>query len=403
MKALSARGALSVIAVLGLAGCGSTSTGSTSPGEATGTPYVVGFQGGLTGSVSADPISRLDGMNAYFAQLNNNGGINNHPVHVVARDDTGQNSAKATTNFIEFRDQLKVPVIAGWTVSNVADAVIGQADAAQIPLLIGTGDETTLTHPYAYLVDTLFSQEAVAEINYLKTLVKPGTTPKIALFAATSAAGRTLDAEAKKDITANGWDLVLDQAISTSPIPADMVPQANAVVAAKADYVIGGIFLSLPVSFMRTLAQQNWSGKVINFRGGSGINYLTQVNDPNYYVVRSYAFPTDPASKSAIDEVKLNGGDPNGDSLAGGWAMAAIIAKGLAQCGFPCTGANMKKALDGMSDISNPNGTLMGDAGFTPTDHCGIRFERVYNWVNGAPAPVAAAVPVTCPVQTPAS
>ena len=385
-----------------LVACGS-SGGGTSGGAATGSPYVIGFQGGLTGAVSADPISRLDGMNAYFAQLNSHGGINNHPVKVVALDDTGTNAAKGLTNFIQFRDQYKVPVIAGWTVSNVADAAMPSGDAAQIPFLIGTGDQTTLTHPYAYLVDTLFSQEAQAEINFLKTLLKPGQVPKIALFAATSAAGRTLDAEAKKEIAANGWNLVLDQAISISPIPADLVPQANAVVASGADFVIGGVFLSLPVSFMRTLAQQNWSGKVVNFRGGSGINYLQQVNNPNYYVVRSYAFPSEQGFAAAIAQVKANGGDPNGDSVAGGWATAAIIAKGLGQCGFPCSGANMKKALDSFSNIPNPDGSLQGNAGFTATNHCGIRFERVFHWDNGAVVPVGSPVAVTCPVETPAS
>jgi branched-chain amino acid transport system substrate-binding protein len=391
--------ALSLAAALALMACGSSGAG-TAPKEATGDPYVIGFDGGLTGSVAADPISRLDGMKGYFYWLNKNGGVNGHPVKIEARDDTGLDTAKATANFIEFRDKLKVPIVAGLTVSNVADAIAPMADQAQIPLFIGTGDLATLNHPYAYLTDTLFSQEAQAEVNYLKTLLKPGDKPKIAAFAATSAAGRELDTEIKKDIAAQGWDLVLDEPISV-PAPPDMVPQANRVVQAKADYVLGGIFLSLPISFMRQLVQSNWKGKVINYRGGSGINYLQQVNNPDYLVTRSYSYPTDAAAKTMVDNVKAAGGDPNGDSVGGGWMAADLIARALKTCGFPCTGAGMKKALDGLGLVENPQGSAQGKVGFTATDHSAIHFDRVYRWDGSKPVPVGSPIPITTPVQTP--
>jgi ABC-type branched-subunit amino acid transport system substrate-binding protein len=390
--------AAATAALMACGGAGSSS-GSGSR-EATGEPYVIGFNGGLTGSVSADPISRLDGMKAYFSWLGKNGGVNGHPVKIEARDDTGLDTAKATANFVEFRDNLKVPIIAGLTVSNVADAIAPMADSAQIPLFIGTGDLTTLTHPYAYLTDTLFSQEAQAEVNYLKTLLKPGDKPRIAVFAATSAAGRELDAEIRKDIAAAGWELVLDEPISV-PAPPDMVPQANRVVQSRADYVMGGIFLSLPISFMRQLVQQNWKGKVVNYRGGSGINYLQQVANPSYLVTRSYAYPTDGSAKTMVDNVRAIGGDPNGDSVGGGWMAAALIAKALGQCGFPCSGANMKKALDTMGLMDNPQGSAQGRVGFTATDHIAIHFDRVYQWDGSKPVPIGAPIPITNSVQTP--
>lgn len=392
--------ALALFAAVAVVACGGTSSSSNQPKAATGAPYIVGFEGGLTGSVSADPISRLDGMKGYFNWLNNNGGVNGHPVQIVSRDDTGLDAAKATANFIEMRDQLKVSAIAGLTVSNVADAIAPMADQAQIPLLIGTPDLQTLTHPYSYAVDTFFGQEAQAEVNYLKTLVKPGQKPRIAAFAATSAAGRELDTELKKDVAAQGWNLVLDEAISV-PAPPDMVPQANRVVQDKADYVLGGIFLSLPVSFMRQLQQSGWQGKVINYRGGSGINYLQQSNDPAYLVTRSYAYPTDPSAKLVVDQVKAAGGDPNGDSVGGGWMTADLIARAFKTCGFPCSGANMKKAFDDLGLLNNPNGSAQGKVGFTSTNHCAVHFDRVYQWNGSKPVPIGAPIPITCPVQTP--
>lgn len=391
--------ALFVSALMVAAACGGSAS-SSKPAAATGDPIVIGFNGGLTGSVSADPISRLDGMKAYYSLLNKNGGVNGHPVKIEARDDTGLDTAKATANFIEFRDKLKVPIIAGNTVSNVADAIAPMADQAQIPLFIGTGDLVTLQHPYAYLTDTLFSQEAQAEVNYLKSILKPTDKPKIALFAATSAAGRELDAEARKDIAAQGWDLVLDEPISV-PAPPDMVPQANRVVQAKADYVLGGIFLSLPISFMRQLVQQGWKGTVINYRGGSGLNYLQQVNNPNYLVIRSYGFPTDPSAKVMVDNVKATGGDPNGDSVGGGWLMGALIAKALKACGYPCSGAKMKQALDGLALFDAPDGSGQGKIGFTATDHIAIHFERVYKFDGTKPVPIGSPIQITTPVQTP--
>lgn len=388
-------------AILALAACGASSGSANRPVQ--GDPYVVGFEGGLTGTVASYPTSQYDGMKAYFRYLDQRGGVDGHPVNIVARDDTGLDVSKATSNFIEFRDSLKVPVIAGLSVSNVADALAPLADQARIPILAGTGTEATLQHPYAYVMDALFAQEAEAEVNFLKSQLKPGESPRVAVFAPNSAAGKTMEAALVRLSKAAGWNVVVDEFIPV-PIPPDAVPQANRVVSAKADYVIGGIYQSLPISFMRALAQAGWKGKFVNGHGASGIAYLQQVNDPNYYVMRTSAFLTDATAGAKVmtENVKATGGDPNGEVLASGWMTAALIAAALKVCGFPCTGPNMKKALDGLGKIGIPQDSAFAPVGFTSSDHVGVHAERVYHFVNGVPAPVGNAVPLTNSVSTPA-
>jgi branched-chain amino acid transport system substrate-binding protein len=378
--------------------------GSPKAGAATGDPYTIGFEGSLTGNDAAGAVSRLDGMRAYFDHLNKSGGVANHPINVVSRDDATIDAARATTNFLEFRDRVKPSAIAGWTNSTITDAVLPLDDQAQIPLLIGTGTEATLAHPYAYLVDTLFSQEADAEFGFMKAQLKAGDKPKLAILTPQSSAGKTLKTELDKLAGDAGYAIVLDEIVSV-PFPPDLVPQANRVAQLKADWVLGGIALSLPISFMRTLAQLGWNGKVVNYRGGSGINYLQQVASPSYYVLRSYAYSTDAGSgiKTINDTVKAGGGDPNGDAVMGGWMTGALVAKALAACGFPCAGPAMKKALDGVGLFSAPDGSAFGQIGFSASDHEAIHGELIYVWKDGRPQSVGGAIKVTNGVKTPAS
>jgi branched-chain amino acid transport system substrate-binding protein len=368
----------------------SASGGSAAPatsaagGPATGDPYVVGFNGGLTGAVAAFPVGTLDGMKGYFGQLNKNGGINGHPVNIVARDDTGLDAAKATANFIEFRDTVKPSVVAGFTVSNVADAVVKIADEAKLPITIIAPTREILAHPYGYGVDMLFDDDAKIEVNFLKTLVKPGEKPKVAVFGAESAAGKALRAEAKQLVEQEGWDMVLEEPLAV-PAPDDMSPAAQRVVQSGANYIIGGIYGELPALLMRSLAQQGWKGQVVNFHGGSGLALMKEVNNPNYFVVRSFKYGTDssPGVQSAAAAIKDAGGDPNGEDATLGWVNADLIANALKACGFPCPGDKMKAALDAHAPAQDTNGVAEGPIGFTATDHIGVKYGRVYKYENG--------------------
>jgi branched-chain amino acid transport system substrate-binding protein len=383
-----AAGALGIAIALLLAGCGGGSGSSGGGGK-----YVVGFNGGLTGSVSGPAVSLLDGMRAYFEQRNASGGINGHQVEIVARDDTGLDTARATANMIEFRDRVKPSIVAGFTVSSVLAGVIPLAQEAQLPITTTTPTEEFLRNPYVYGTELEFTQNAKVEVEYLKTLLAPGEKPKIALFVAQTAAGKALGDTARLLVKAEGWDLVLDESLPV-PAPDDMSPQASRIVSSGATYVIGGIFLQLPALLMRSLTQLGWKGKVVNFYGGSALPLLRQVNNPAYYVVRSNRYTTEdfPEMRKVISEVKKIGGNPDGDQIVTGWVNAAIIASALERCGYPCPGSKMKAAMDSLGNLGTFADLVQGPVTIDASSRQAIRFGRVYHYVNGRVEAVSGAL-----------
>ena len=371
-----------VIALLLLAGCGGGSESAGSGGS--GDKYVVGFNGGLTGSVSGPAVSQLDGMKAYFEQRNASGGVNGHPVEIVARDDTGLDTARATANMIEFRDRVKPSVVAGFTVSSVVAGVLSLAEEAQLPIITTTPTEEFLRNPYVYGVELQFTQNAKVEVEYLKTLLAPGEQPKIALFAAETAAGKALGQTARQLVKAEGWSLVLDETLPV-PGPDDMSPQASRIVRSGATYVIGGIFLQLPALLMRSLTQLGWKGKIINFYGGSAVPLLKQVNNPEYYVVKGNKYVTEDSAemRKVVDQVKEIGGNPDGEQIVNGWVNGAIIASALEKCGYPCPGSKMKTAMDSLGNAGTFGDLVEGPVTIDANSRQAIRFGRVYHYANG--------------------
>ncbi|HEX9494414.1 MAG TPA: ABC transporter substrate-binding protein [Candidatus Limnocylindria bacterium] len=388
------------IAVLATACSPAASPGATGTAAANATPgepYVVGYEAGLTGSVAADPVSRLDGLRGYFYNLNKNGGIKGHPVNVVARDDTGQDIAKATTNLTEFQTQIKPSVISGFTVSTVADAVVQYSDQYQIPFLGSAASVSALKYQYYYAISPFFAQEAEVQVGFVKSSIKAGDKPKIALFTAATPAGAAFKAEAETRIKAEGWDLVVNDPLSV-PAPTDLLPQANKVMSANADWVIGTLFLTIPPALVRALSQLGFKGKVVGNGSGSGITIFQQTNNPNYYATSYLQYLGDSAPHKLItDSVKAAGGDPTGLYVSGGWATGALIAKGLAACGFPCSGASMKKALDGLGNIGNADTASAGDLVISATDRAVIHSERVFHYLNGKMEAASEPIAITTP------
>lgn len=124
--------ALGVVIPVGVAGCGSSSsTSSTHP------PVQIGSIASLTGSGSAYGTSQLEGEQLAASQATSaNGG----PITLVSRDDTSQNAIGTTA----MQDLVGVPVAAvlGPTLSGVAAAADPVGSAAGVPIMAVTN--TTL-------------------------------------------------------------------------------------------------------------------------------------------------------------------------------------------------------------------------------------------------------------------
>jgi ABC-type branched-subunit amino acid transport system substrate-binding protein len=377
--------ALSLVAAVAsiVVGCGGS---AQSPGgqEATGAPYVVGIEGALTSPYAVYPTNALTGIRAYFYDLNHSGGVGGHPVNLAVEDDNAS-PAKASTNFLSLRDSSKVSVIAGNTLSNVVDALAPVAEQAQIPMLVTSPTPAEMTRPYLYGTDALFDQQAQALVDAVKAQLKSGDQPRIVGYYSATAAGHVFGDGLSKAVRANGWTLVYNDELSV-PAPSDFTPFAQKIVNAKADYVIGTIYGPEPPLLMKALRQLGFNGKVFSFAaGGDDPTQLVSLNDPSYYVLRTYKYPTDStAGPKALVAAATKNGDTNvvDEYASMGWVTGAILATAFKACGFPCAGPALKQALDKVESIGNVNGTAEGDIGFKGS-HLAVHSATVVHVVNG--------------------
>ncbi len=142
-----------VVPVLLVAACGgsSDSGGSSESGSASasasgggsGEPLVVGFAGGLTGDAAVGDVAALEGMTYCIDQVNANGGIDGHPVELIAKD-MKSDTALGGTVAQELIDS-GVDVLVGPAFPGMAVGVVQAAAAAGIPVLSAVATQPEYT------------------------------------------------------------------------------------------------------------------------------------------------------------------------------------------------------------------------------------------------------------------
>lgn len=136
---------IGLVAALGLAACSSSdeSTADGDPlavenGGLEGDPIRIGTLCSCTGPLAASLGQSLEVLKAWGSWTNNNGGINGHPVEVVAYDD-GQNPSTAQAKKLVEEDE--VMAIVG-TMSLVSDSWASYVDGKGIPVVGGQPVDT---------------------------------------------------------------------------------------------------------------------------------------------------------------------------------------------------------------------------------------------------------------------
>jgi hypothetical protein len=284
--------------------------------------------------------------------------------------------------------------VTGFTVSTTAVPEFAAYNKAQIPVMATTGASSIAQfneYPYLFGSGQLFASEGSTEISFLKSTVPAGTKPRIALFTAESPAGDAFAAQVEASMKAAGWGQpVLAQSLPVAQPLTNLVPEAQSVMRAHADYVIGTIFTSYSTAMTSALQQAGFTSKVVtNYAGGEYIA-LKQINSPNYYTTQAFNYlrsgsPVDLAViERNVDAIGGSAAITGYDtSVSMGWVTGALISAGLTKCGYPCSGVSMRKALTSIGNIGDPQNAAAGSVGFTAADRLAISSERVYHFVNG--------------------
>jgi len=146
---------IGLVAAVSLAAC-SSDEGSADgdplaveDGGLKGDPIRIGTLCSCTGPLAASIGQSLEVLKAWGSWTNNNGGINGHPVEVIAYDD-GQNPSTALAQAKKLVEEDKVMAIVG-TMSLVSDSWASYVDGKGIPVVGGQPVDTAFfTDPNFY-------------------------------------------------------------------------------------------------------------------------------------------------------------------------------------------------------------------------------------------------------------
>lgn len=379
-----------VISSMALASCSASSGGSGSGGGS----YVVGTTTDLSGSLAAIGTALREGYQAYFTQANDEGGIKGHKIKFTALDDMSN-----TTQGVANTKQLTQSKVSAEFVflSNVIVAVAPILKTTKTPAIVqaATGDLLHPVQPQIFAGDIVIGDEAQPAISFAATKTQ-NSKPRVAIIAAQTAALSAYVANATKLAKAKGWDVVATEQVALTATTA--APQANAIAQAKPDIILSALTDPLAITADKALRQAGTTSPIINYDGGSAYSTLSQLADPDFYVIRPFPY-ADPSAGAGmakyIKAAKAANLDPNKPFLINGYVQARILSAALEKCGYPCPADKTQAALEKLSKFDMA-GLIYGSWTYTKTDHAGIHNVKIVHWdpAKNSPAAVSDLLPI---------
>jgi ABC-type branched-subunit amino acid transport system substrate-binding protein len=338
----------------------------------------------------------LNGYKAYFDALNASGGIQGHKVKIIALDDMA-NATTGVANVKQLAQSDQVSVIAN-VLSNVLSGAAPIAASLHVPI-ISEGTSSNLVYPaeqYIFAGDDVVGDEPSAMVSFTAPQLQSIAHPRIAIVRQESAALQDWYTALSKLIEQKGWSVVSNQVVPIGAVNANS--EATAIAAEKPNLVYSALTAGGLTSLVQTLRQQGYKGIIMNFgSGGADPGAYEQIKDPNVYTLSPFNYASTPnpptGVKNFVAAAKSAGSNPNAFWELHGYAMAIVISKAFAACGFPCSGEKMVSALNKTS--VNTMGLTFAPISYTPNNHVGAWSAEFFHWDPSKAAFVSVSQPIS--------
>lgn len=344
-------------------------------GEGGGEEYVLGFSTDLSGAFAGLGRPILAGTRAYFEQVNADGGIDGHPVRLEVLDDrldvqTGQ------SNIRSFADK-GMPVVLGNVSSVVWATTAPLAEELEVPQIAGGAVDEFVYPPQPYLYRYLMSAKQAADGMTSFVLEQAESEdPAIALLRYESAG-------------TDGWAKAMEENLGTlglepatvEQFPADatdVAPAASAVAASNPDWVLAVLTDNQAPLVVEALRNRGYTGPIVNWVGISEPT-VAAVDDPEFYVIRDTVPPQHEAGADLMAAAEAAGEAENmtHDYATNGYLAAKAVGEALAECGYPCSGADLNDALGTLGEIDTEG---LAGPGWTVNDDTHLFTGTVSIW-----------------------
>ncbi|MHB8246006.1 MAG: ABC transporter substrate-binding protein [Acidimicrobiales bacterium] len=394
MKARSRRRSLSkyfAVAAVGLllAACANSTPSGGSSGK--GGPYVIGSTSDLSSFLAFEGSGLRNGINAYFTYVNKHGGVNGHKIDYIPLDDKS-NPATGAANVTQLVTVDNAIAVLGWGLSDVlvaAQSELKRYHVAAIGQAL-TGGMVNPPQPGLVSAELIISSEAGLMAKFAEQKLVHSSHPTVAIVTYDSSVDVKFRANLVAIARAQGWKVVSNLVMSLSAT--GYSAQVNALTAAKPDFILSSVVDPTLLGLVGGIRQAGLTTTpVVNYDGGAAYGTLKQLNDPNVYVLRPFALPTDtkfPGIRTFDAAVKAVGANPAAPFVINGYVQAMIAVAALKRCGYPCSAQKFMSSLNNLGTVQT-GGVTVAPALITPSVRA-LTHGVIYGWNTKTHAPYAA-------------
>jgi branched-chain amino acid transport system substrate-binding protein len=388
-KVLAITAVTAAVALVAACSSGGSASGS---GSASGQPYVIGFTSDFSSNFGYLGLGLKAGLNSYWDAINKHGGINGHPVKMIALDDDSQVN-RGVANVTQLVTQDHAIAIAGVMYSVICSAAVPVLTQYKVPEICGVVTSNLMhpANPWVYATTTDQAAYAAPQLTMAERLMKQegksGSQVKLAIL---YALGSDAVVQWADDITNSakkmGWNVV------TQTVPedaVDMTSQITQLIAAKPTVMV--LAAGNDAWVTSGMAQLGTAGNpfpVVSY-DVPGWSTVQKVDNHSFYYVTALAYvpghSTEPGLEQFAKDAAAANVNPNATYVLRGYLQAVILAKALKGCGWPCSGAQLEKQMNKVN--FSTGGLIDGNVALSSSNHEPVGSLAAYQWNSAQTAP----------------
>jgi ABC-type branched-subunit amino acid transport system substrate-binding protein len=355
-------------------------------------PYIIGYPADITGPLKHNYAPQAEGFRLYMQALNDKGGVNGHPVKVIYEDDKTQ-PARAGAIATKMILEDKVLAICGLGFSVVHKPIYKLAKEHGVPVVVAYSCVAPAWAPVENDMREIFAAGSIfhpkciiSVIGYALNMGKIFPKATFASTSYTSPGGRLTTLSVKNYLEKEGLKCIYHEGIPPGTV--DVTPWAQKMAKANPEVICLNFGGEISVPSMAALEKYGYKGAIVLpdfMTEGDVRKAINGLMKPPTKLYQSGAIESPvadtvvPAHQEMRTAMKKYGHKyPPSMNHGLGWIVGIIMENALKKAGWPATPSSLLDALEKTN--VDTKGLTPGPIIFTPTDHCGPKYSKMYKY-----------------------
>ncbi len=333
----------------------------------TDTEVLVGSSSAQSGPAAFLGRSMREGMEAYFARVNANGGIHGRKIKLIVYDDRYE-PVPCVQNTKKLIEKDRVFALIGYVGTPTSNAAKPIVEKAKVPFLFPFTGAKSLRQPVSKYIFNYRASYFQETAEMVRGLVKELGIKRIGIFYQADAYGGTIKAGALTAMKKYGLKPVVEGTYKRNTT--NVGAAVKAFLQKKPEAVIMGGAYAACAEFIKQCKAQGYDPVFLNvsFVGPDKLAELLGSRGEGEVVTQVVPPPSNKKIaliREYLQDMKRKGYKPDFVSLEG-YIAAKIFCEALQRCGKELTREKLVKTLESMRSFDIGLGFKLG---FSPKDH----------------------------------